>query len=412
MALTDPKIRQAKAKEKPYKLGDEKGLFLLVNPAGSKLWRLKYRFAGKEKLLTLGSYPEVSLKEAREKRDQARSQMANGLDPGQLRQLEKQQKLYDSTNSFSAIANEWLTKQMAVWGAATATKRRALLNNDLIPYLGKHPIAELETFNLLAVLRRIEERGAIETAHNARQLLNQIFRYAKQTGLIKENPASDLVGAIAPKKTMHRPAITDPAGFGQLLLKIDRYKGTHIVRVLLALAPLLFQRPGELLAMKWADVDFENGEWRYTVGKTKTPHIVPLSRQAKALLLDIKPLTGSGIFVFPSQRRSGKHASENTINKALRNMGYDTETQHCAHGFRASARTMLEECLDVRVELIEHQLAHAVKDPLGRAYNRTKHIDKRHEMMQAWADYLDSLRLVAREGNVVVMTHSRKVWQK
>lgn len=391
MALTDSKIRQLKAGEKDAKISDEKGLYLLIKPTGAKLWRVKYRFAGKEKLLALGSYPEISLKVAREKRDSARSQLANGIDPSELRKVNKLRAKEASANSFEAIANEWYAKQRPTWAATTANKRRAQLDKDLIPYLGARPVSELETVDLLACLRRIEQRGAIETAHNARQVLNQIFRYAKQTARTKHNPATDLAGAITTKKATHRAAITDPAEFGQLLAKIDAYKGSHIVRTLLALVPLLFQRPGELLAMEWNEIDFENATWSIPSSKMKmkSAHIVPLSTQAIALLKDLEPLTGNGRYVFPSQRSKGKHASENTINKALKNLGYDTSTQHCAHGFRASARTMLDEQLGFKLEWIEHQLAHAVKDALGRAYNRTTHLKQRQEMMQEWADYLD-----------------------
>lgn len=407
MALSDTKIKQAKPQEKSYKLTDEKGLFLFVSPTGSKLWRVKYRYGGKENIFSIGSYPEVSLKDARDRRDKARSQLASGIDPNESKKATKIAQ--SGHNSFSVIALEWYAKQEAAWAPATAKKRLALLQNDLLPWLGKKDIGDLTAKDLLAGLQRIENRGAKDTAHNARQVLSQIFRYARVTSRTTNDPVQDLKGALAPKLANHRPAITDPKEFGRLLVAIDKYSGSYVVRGLLALCPLLFQRPGEIISMRWQDINFETAEWSFvppkTIKKTTNPngvsHTVPLSSQAVNILQELHPATGRGEYVFPSERRQGGHASAGTINKALQILGYDTSKTHCAHGFRSSARTMLDEVLGFKVEWIEHQLAHAVRDPLGRAYNRTKYLSQRHEMMQKWSDYLDALRLQARDAKVL-----------
>ena len=406
MALTDTKVKNAKPAEKDYKLYDERGLFVLVKVNGAKYWRLKYMKDGKEKLLALGVYPEITLKDARDLRDRARTQVAKGIDPNEAKRASKATQ--NGIDSFAVIAREWYEKQLPTWAPATAKKRLALLENDLFPWMGNRQIDELTSRDLLTGLQRIENRGAKDTAHNARQVLSQIFRYARVTQRTTNDPVQDLKGALAPKLAKHRPAITDPAELGRMLVKIEQYNGSYIVRELLALCPLLFQRPGEMIAMQWSDLDLEAGEWRYTPPKTikkttcpdGTPHTVPLSKQAIGILRELHPLTGQSPFVFPSQRRQGKHASEGTINKALQIMGYDTSKDHCAHGFRSTARTILDEVLGFRAEWIEHQLAHAVRDALGRAYNRTTHLPQRKEMMQKWADYLDYLRASAKNQNV------------
>ena len=413
MALTDTKVKNAKPAEKDYKLYDERGLFVLVKVNGAKYWRLKYMKGGKEKLLALGVYPEITLKDARDLRDRARTQVAKGIDPNEAKRASKATQ--NGIDSFAVIAREWYEKQLPTWAPATAKKRLALLENDLFPWMGNRQIDELTSRDLLTGLQRIENRGAKDTAHNARQVLSQIFRYARVTQRTTNDPVQDLKGALAPKLAKHRPAITDPAELGRMLVKIEQYNGSYIVRALLALCPLLFQRPGEMIAMQWSDLDLESGEWRYTPPKTVkkttcpdgTPHTVPLSKQAIGILRELHPLTGQSPFVFPSQRRQGKHASEGTINKALQIMGYDTSKDHCAHGFRSTARTILDEVLGFRVEWIEHQLAHAVRDALGRAYNRTTHLPQRKEMMQKWADYLDGLRLQAQSPNVITANFGR-----
>lgn len=403
MPLTDPKIRQVKPKEKTFKIADEKGLYLEVRPNGSKYWRHKYRFAGKEKLLSHGVYPEVSLAEAREKREEARRLLRDGVDPSRLRQATKNHAKKEATNTFATIAAEWYEKQRPTWAKTTADKRHQLIKNDLSSWLGATPVNQIDTHDLLAVLQRIEDRGAIDTAHNARQVLNQIFRYAKQTRRVTENPALDLQGALRPKATKHRPAITDPVELGKLLTAIDRYQGTHVVRCLLRLCPLLFQRPKEMITIKWAELDLDAAIWHIPADKMKMgiAHDVPLSEQSLAILKDLQPLTGSRTYVFPNARNPRSHATPATINSALQKMGYDTKTQHCAHGFRATARTLLDEVMGYRLEWIEQQLAHKVRDSLGRAYNRTKHLPQRVEMMQAWADYLDNLKSQSLAGNVI-----------
>jgi integrase len=408
MALSDTKIKQLKPRDKNYKEPDEKGMYLLVKTTGSKLWQMKYRYGGKENIYSMGAYPEVTLKEARTLRDKARSELAKGIDPNESKKAAKASQ--GRADSFGVIAREWYAQQEPTWAPATAKKRLALLENDLLPWLSVRNVDGLTSKDLLTGLQRIENRGAKDTAHNARQVLSQIFRYARVTSRTTNDPVQDLKGALAPKLANHRPAITEPREFGQLLVKIEKYKGSYIVRALLALCPLLFQRPGEMIAMRWQDIDWQAGEWRYvppkTIKKTTSPagvvHTVPLSQQAIAILKDLHPLTGAREYVFPSERRNGGHASAGTINKALQILGYDTAKEHCAHGFRSSARTMLDEVLGFRVEWIEHQLAHAVRDALGRAYNRTTHLPQRKDMMQKWADYLDVLREDAKGGNVVV----------
>jgi integrase len=394
MALTDTKAKQAKPKEKIYRLSDEKGLYLEIHPNGSKYWRHKYRFNKKEKRLAYGVYPEVTLKEARNKRDTSRKLLENEIDPAAAKQLRKDANKEASANSFELVAREWYAKQLPTWAPSTAKKRLAQLENDLFPWLGKRPISEITAAELLTTLQRVENRGAKESAHNGRQLANQVFRYGRLTQRCSHDPASDLRGALAPKTTIHRPAITEPKELGKLLTKIKSYKGSLIVRSLLSLCPILFQRPGEMIAMEWNEVDLETGEWNIPADKMKMgiAHLVPLPSQAIFILQELHALTGQGKYVFPNQsKRRTHHASNGTINKALQNMGIDTKMEHCAHGFRATARTILDEQLGFKVEWIEHQLAHQVRDSLGRAYNRTKHLKQRKEMMQEWANYLETL---------------------
>ena len=410
MALTDPKIKQAKPQEKIYRISDEKGLYLEVHPNGSRYWRHKYRFNGKEKRLAYGVYPEVTLKEARQKRDDNRRLLSKEIDPSAAKQAHKLALGVASNNSFESIAREWYSKQLPTWAESTAKKRLALLENDFFPWLGSRPITEINALDLLTTLQRIEKRGANETAHHGRQTAGQIFRYARLTQRCSHDPAQDLKGALIARNTIHRPAIVNPTELGKLLASIDAYKGTHIVRTLLALCPMLFQRPGEMIAMQWNELDLEVGEWNIPAEKMKMgiAHLVPLSTQAIYKLKDLEPLTGNGRYVFPNQsKRRTHHASNGTINKALQNMGIDTKTTHCAHGFRATARTMLDEQLGYRIEWVEHQLAHQVRDALGRAYNRTTHLPQRKEMMQKWADYLDELRLQSSSSNVITATFNK-----
>ncbi|RZU46828.1 integrase [Fluviicoccus keumensis] len=391
MPLTDSFLRTLKPAEKDEKHFDGGGMFLLSKSNGAKYWRLKYRFGGKEKLLALGTYPEVSLKEAREKREAARKLLANEIDPGENRKIQKAARELRAENSFETIAREWFTKHSPNWAESHADKVLRRLERDVFPWLGGKPIAEITPPVLLDTLRRIEERGALETAHRVLQSCGQIFRYAVVTGRAERDPSQDLKGALPPTRAEHMAAVTEPADVGNLLRMIDGYHGTLVTRCALRLAPLVFVRPGELRQAEWKDIDLEAAEWRYLVSKTKTDHVVPLSRQAIAILEEIRPLTGRGRYVFPSPRSDERPMSDNAILSSLRRMGIAKE-EMTGHGFRAMARTLLHERLKFPAEVIEHQLAHKVPDALGAAYNRTKFLDDRRRMMQVWADYLDELR--------------------
>lgn len=400
MPLTDTAIRKAKPGDKPRKLADAKGLFLLVTPNGGKWWRFKFRFGGKEKLLSLGTYPDVTLKAARDKRDDARRLLSEGIDPGQHRKATKTMKAEQAANNFEAVAREWFSKNLPNWAESHSGKIMGRLENDAFPWIGVRPIADITAPEVLEMLRRIESRGAIETAHRVRGYCGQIFRYAVATGRAERDPSADLRGAIPPTRPKHFATLTDPNEISKLLRSIDTYSGSLVVKSALSLAPLVFVRPGELRKAQWADIDFDAAEWHYSVSKTRNSgvaeHIVPLSSQAVTILCDLHPLTGSRPYVFPSNRGEGRPMSENTVNAALRGLGYDGNTI-TGHGFRAMARTVLDEVLDYPIHIIEQQLAHAVKDPLGRAYNRTAHLPQRCEMMQKWADYLDTIK----EGKVI-----------
>ncbi len=396
MSLTDVKIRNSKPTEKPIKLFDGDGLFLLITLAGGKLWRFKYRFEGKEKLLALGAYPEISLLDARQRRDEARRLLANNVDPGAVRKAQKQTKT-ESAETFEIIAREWHERYAPTWKSGHAERVLKRLDRDVFPYLGSRPIKEIKAPELLTVLRRIESRGALETAHRARTICGQILRYAVATGRAERDPSADLKGALPPVKTINRAAIIEPKKVGELLRAIDGYQGGFVVQCALKFAPLVFVRPGELRHAEWSEIDFENAEWNIPPGKMKMkePHLVPLSKQAIDILTAIKPLTGASRYVFPSGRSFARPMSDNAILAALRRMGYAKE-EMTGHGFRAMARTILDEVLQVRPDFIEHQLAHAVRDPNGRAYNRTTHLAERRKMMQKWADYLDELKAGAK----------------
>lgn len=391
MALTDTTIRNAKPTDKTYAIADERGLSIQIKPTGGKWWRLRYRFDGKEKMLSLGTYPDVGLKEAREKRDDARKLIASGVDPSQHRKATKSAKQERSANSFEVICREWLENKRSNIEEAQYKKALARLEKDVFPWLGKRPIAEITAPEVLSVLRRIDERGARYTAHKAKSEISQCIRYAIATGRADRDPCPDLKGAIPAPKTENLPSITDPKGVAELLRAIDGFKGTFVVRCALLLAPLLFVRPGELRKADWSGFDLDKGEWRYLVTKTKTEHLVPLATQAVAILRDLHALTGHGKYVFPG-RDPQLPMSDAAVNAALRRMGYDTKTEITGHGFRAMARTILHEELHVKPEVIEHQLAHQVADALGTAYNRTKFLKERKAMMQLWADYLDKLK--------------------
>jgi integrase len=389
------KVQKAKSKDKTVTLFDGGGLFLMVTPSGGKLWRFKYRFDGKEKKIAFGAYPEISLQDARQKRDEARRLLANNVDPSEIRKAQKQAKT-ESTETFEIIAREWHGRYTPTWKQNHAQGIVTRLERDVFPYLGTRPIKEIKAPELLTVLRRIESRGALETAHKVRSTCDQIFRYAIATGRSERNPAADLKGALPPVKTINRAAITVPKKVGELLRAIDGYQGGFVVQCALKFAPLVFVRPGELRHAEWTEIDFKNAEWNIAAGKMKMkePHLVPLSKQAIEILTELRKLTGTGRYVFPG-RTSERPMSDNAILAALRNMGYAKE-EMSGHGFRAMARTILDEVLQVRPDFIEHQLAHAVKDPNGRAYNRTAHLNERRKMMQTWADYLDELKQGAK----------------
>jgi len=391
MPLTDTAIRNAKPGAKPAKLFDERGLFLIVTPTGGKWWRFRYKFDDKEKLLSLGVYPDVGLKDARQRRDDARKLLADGIDPGENRKAMKAVKQDRAANSFEVITREWYGKHAPNWAEHHGDRIIRRFERDIFPWIGGRPIADVTAPELLAAMRRIENRGALETAHRALGNCGQVFRYAIATGRAMRDPSTDLRGALPPVKGKHFAAVTDPKQAAELLRTLDGYQGTLTVACALRLAPLVFVRPGELRNAEWVDIDLDAAEWRYTVTKTDTAHIVPLATQAVAILRELHSLTGTGRYVFPGARTNGTPMSDNAILAAMRRMGIGKD-EMSGHGFRAMARTILDEVLGVRPDLIEHQLAHAVRDPNGRAYNRTAHLAERRKMMQEWADYLDKLK--------------------
>ena len=391
MALTDTAIRNAKPSEKPYPLRDEKSLYLIINPTGSKWWRLDYRFAGKRKTISMGVYPDVGLKAARDKRDDARRLLADGIDPGENRKIQKAARQERAENSFEVVAREWYAKFSPNWAVSHSSKIIRRFEREIFPWMGGRPIAEINAPELLRTIKRIEDRGILETAHRALQNCGQVFRYAVAHGLCERDPSGDLRGALPPVKGRHFAAIVDPDGVAKLLRSFDTFKGSFIVLCALKLAPLLFVRPGELRKAEWASIDLEAAAWRYTVTKTDTAHLVPLASQAVVILRELHALTGRNRYAFAG-RDPQKPMSENTVNAALRRLGYDTQKDITGHGFRAMARTILHEELHFDPAIIEHQLAHSVPDALGTAYNRTKFLKERKVMMQVWADYLDKLK--------------------
>jgi integrase len=405
MALSDTAIRNAKPGDKPRKLSDGAGLYLLLNPNGSRWWRLKYRHGGKEKLLSLGTYPDTGLADARDRRDVARKLLAAGADPSEQRKAEKAAGEERGANSFEVVAREWIAKQSGTWVPAHTSRILLRLENDVFPWLGKRPTAEISPREILACLRRVEERGAVESAHRILQNCGQVMRYAIATGRADRDIAADLRGALSPVKETHRAAITDPQGVGALLRAIDVYSGSFVTRCALRLAPLLFVRPGELRQAEWAEFDLDAALWNIPAARMKMreAHLVPLASQAVAIMRELHALTGQWRYVFPSARGAQRPMSNNAVLSALRRMGY-AKDEMSGHGFRAMARTILDEVLHIRPDYIEHQLAHAVRDPNGRAYNRTAHLPERKAMMQTWADYLDALKV---GGNVVAIARKR-----
>lgn len=393
LPLTDTQIRQAKAADKPLKLFDGGGLFLLLGTGGSKGWRFKYRFADKEKLISFGNYPSVSLADARKERAQARALLAKGIDPSLARKTAKQEEAARRLNTFRNLATEWHGKQSHLAPKTLAMTWRRL-ELDVFPALGGTPVSELTPrMILLGVLRPMEKRGVVELAHRTKSIISRVLRYGVACGYIERDFTADLRGALPAFERQHLAALTDPQQVGALLRTLDGYDGSVIVKAALCLHPLVVTRPGELRHMEWAEVDFAAGIWNIPAGrmKMKSPHIVPLSRQAAAILKEIQPLTGAGRFVFPSVRSTARPISNNSLNAALRRIGYSTE-EMTSHGWRAVFRTLADEVLQERVDLIEAQLAHQVRDALGRAYNRTSFLPERCNLMQRWADYLDELK--------------------
>jgi integrase len=398
MPLTDTAVRLAKPRPKAYKLFDGGGLYLEVNPAGGKWWRWKYRFAGKENRLSFGVYPEVGLKAARKKRDEARYQLGKGIDPGQARKAEKIS--IAGAESFEAISREWHAKFSSGWVASHGDRILRRLENDIFPWLGKRPIKEIKAPELLAVLRRIESRGAQETAHRAMQNCGQVFRYGVATGRAERDPTGDLRGALPPPKEKHHASIIEPRRVAELLRAIDSYRGFFATRCALQLAPLVFVRPGELRKAQWSEIEFDNEQWRIPAERMKMreQHIVPLSRQAVEILRELEPLTNRPMasrpnapcYIFPSARTRERPMSNNAILAALRRMGY-TKDEMTGHGFRSMASTLLHE-QGWNHQVIERQLAHAERNAVSAAYNFAEHLPERRKMMQAWADYLDGLK--------------------
>lgn len=394
MALTDTFVKQVKHKGSPIgeRYADGGGMYLRVKAAG-KYWRLDYRINGKAQTLSLGVYPEVSLAKARSRRDQARQRLADGINPSVARREEKLAEAAASANTFEAVARDWLSKTANKRAAVTQDKVRGWLEKDVFPFIGGTPVAALKAKDVLdKVARRMEARGIHESAHRIVQICGQVCRYAVATGLMDRDVTADLRGALVSVDKAHYAAITEPKAAGQLIRAIRGYTGHPATAAALQLSPLVFLRPGELRAAEWSEIDLEAAEWRIPGPrmKMKIEHLVPLSLQATDILKSIQPLTGHGRYVFPSIRTGERCMSENTVNAALRSMGYGSDVM-TAHGFRAMARTIMDEVLGERPDLIEHQLAHSVKDPNGRAYNRTAHLPARREMMQRWADYLDKL---------------------
>jgi len=404
MKLTDTAIKAAKPREKPYKLFDGEGLYLLINPDGSRWWRLKYRYGGKEKLLALGTYPGTGLKKARDKRDDARNLLDDDIDPNAHRKAEKAARADREAGSFEVVAREWHAKQSETWATGHSERVLRRLVLYVFPRIGGEPIGSVTGPQLLDVLRRIEARGTVETAHRVKESLGAIFRYAVATHRATHDPSAALKGALATAQNKSYAAITEPKQVGELLRAIRGYSGAEITRCALQLLPLVFVRPGELRAARWEEFEFDvtppqpgkepkhpDPQWRIPAARMKMreQHLVPLSTQAVAILRELHARTGPEGYLFPSVRGKSNYMSENTINAALRNLGYTSE-QHTGHGFRHMASTLLHE-RGYKSELIERQLSHGDRNPMRAAYNFAEYLPERRAMMQDWADFLDGL---------------------
>ena len=406
--LTDAQCRNAicPPERKQARFPDSGGMYLQVSPAGSKRWFLKYRVGGKEKQLAMGSYPAVSLTAARKARDAAKLQKAAGEDPVHVRKIEKLKSTTPTANTFKATALEWYALKLDSWSSHYAIREKRNLEKDLFPFLGDRNIADIEAVELLAVVRKVEERGALDVAHRVQTTAGQVWRYAVATARAPRDISADIRGALKPHHGKHFAAITDPAKLGELIRVIRGYQGGAIVRAALQLAPMLFQRPGELRAAAWAEFDLDAAMWTIPAARMKRsvdgkrngdPHQVPLSTQAVEILRKLHPITGHSALCFYGERSHDRPISDNTLRAALMTLGYGPDKQS-VHGFRATARTLLAEELNIDPLVIEAQLAHAVKDANGRAYNRTQYLKHRTVMMQQWADYLDKL---ARGADVI-----------
>ena len=392
MPLTDTEIRGLKPKEKPYKVSDGHGLYLLINKNGSRWWRFKYRIAKKEKLLSLGVYPDISLKLARERCEEVRRQLSTGADPSAKRKAEK----IAQADSFEAVAREWFAKFSANWADSHSSKVLRRLEMDVFPWLGSRAVSQILPSELLTCLRRVEARGALDSAHRVQQTCGQIFRYAIATGRADRDSSADLRGALPPATSGHFASITEPVRIGELLRAIAGYRGTFVTYSALRLAPLVFVRPGELRQAQWPEFDLDAAEWRIPPERMKARvlHIVPLSRQASEIVRELRRVTGEGRYLFPSVRTTARPISDNTLNAALRRLGYTTNDM-TAHGFRSMASTLLNEQGWGR-DAIERQLAHGERNEVRAAYNYAEYLPERRRMMQAWADFLDGLRAGAR----------------
>ncbi|WP_242124785.1 integrase arm-type DNA-binding domain-containing protein [Sphingobium sp. Sx8-8] len=393
MALTDTAIRNSKPKAKPYKVTDSQGLYLLVNPKGSKLWRLKYRMNGVERKLALGSYPEITLAEARAARDAARRQLAHSIDPNSAKRQARIEASIRASNSFGSVAEELIEKKTREGLAEPTLEKMRWFVKLLGTDFGKRPITDITPQELLHELRKHERRGRLETANLLRSFASRVFRYAVATARAERDPAQLLIGALTTAKVKHFPAITDPATFGALLRAIEDYQGDPAVMYALKLTPHVFQRPGEIRQLEWKEVNFDKAVWIIPEEKMKMrqPHSVPLSRQGLAILSEMRSLSGSGRYAFPSIRTRARPISDNTINAALRRMGYSKD-QMTAHGFRTSASSLLNESGKWNPDAIERALAHMVAGSVRRIYNQSAYWGERVEMAQWWSDYLDQLR--------------------
>jgi integrase len=408
--LTDVALRKVQPKATAYKLYDgTTGLFMLVEPNGAMYWRLRYQLNHKETMISFGVYPAVGLSDARKKLAEARVMLANGVDPAQVRKDTAASKKQDEAraqeekriiteghaDSFEAIAREWFANKEDGWVDSHSSKIIRRLEKEVFPFIGRERIGDIKPAQVLTVVRQIEARNLLETAHRTLGTISMVFRYGVQTSRVESNPCRDLSGALKPHKTKNFPTITDPVEVGKLLRAFDAFKGGPVVSAALRLLPYVFTRPGEFRKAEWKDIDLDEGEWKLIASKTKTPHFVPLSRQAVLILRELQPLTGAGRYVFPGERTDTRPMSDAAIGAAIKRLGFSTKDEITPHGFRSMARTLLAERLHFKPEIIEHQLAHKVPDALGTAYNRTKFLADRVEMMQQYCDYLESLKLGA-----------------